>query len=157
MFTEGTCVMYTQSSAGYGGIKKTAEFEFGMGMLPYWPEIIEKPQNSIIGGATLWTFARHPKPDYQCVAKFFTYLSSAAVQATWHQGTGYLPITYAAYELTKKQGYYEKHPGTEIALKQMTLNDPTTNSRGLRFGNFVQIRDVINEELEHVWGGNKSA
>ena len=26
-----------------------------------------------------------------------------------------------------------------------------------RFGNFVQIRDVINEELEALWAGNKSA
>jgi sn-glycerol 3-phosphate transport system substrate-binding protein len=157
LFTEGQCVMYTQSSAGYGGIKKTAEFEFGIGMLPYWPEIIDKPQNSIIGGATLWTFAGHTPADYQCVAQFFTYLSSPEVQAAWHQGTGYLPITYAAYELTKKQGFYEQNPGTETALKQMTLNHPTANSRGLRFGNFVQIRDIINEELENVWGGQKSA
>ncbi len=157
LFTEGQCVMCTQSSAGYSGIKKTAEFEFGMGMLPYWPEIAEKPQNSIIGGATLWTFDGHQKEDYLCVAEFFKYLSSAEVQAEWHQGTGYLPITYAAYDLTKKQGYYDQNPGTETALKQMTLNDPTANSRGLRFGNFVQIRDVINEELENVWGGKKSA
>lgn len=126
-------------------------------MLPYWPEIAEKPQNSIIGGATLWTFDGHPKEGYKCVADFFKYLSSAEIQAAWHQGTGYLPITYAAYDLTKKQGYYDKNPGTETALKQMTLNDPTANSRGLRFGNFVQIRDVINEELENVWGGKKSA
>ncbi len=157
LFTEGQCVMYTQSSAGYGGIKKTAGFELGIGMLPYWPDVAEKPQNSIIGGATLWTFAGHPKEDYGCVAGFFKYLSSAEIQAAWHQGTGYLPITYAAYDLTKKQGYYDKNPGTETALKQMTLNDPTENSRGLRFGNFVQIRDVINEELENVWGGKKTA
>ena len=157
LFTEGKCVMYTQSSAGYAGIKKTAEFDFSIGMLPYWPDIAAKPQNSIIGGATLWTFAGHPEKDYQCVAKFFSYLSSSEVQAEWHQGTGYLPITFAAYELTKKQGFYDKNPGTETALKQMTLNAPTANSRGLRFGSFVQIRDIINEELEHIWGGSKTA
>ena len=158
LFTSGECVMYTQSSAGYAGIKKTAtDFEFGTGMLPYWPEIAETPQNTIIGGATLWVFDGHPAEDYKGVAKFFSYLSSPEVQAEWHQGTGYLPITHAAYELTKKQGFYDENPGTETALLQMTLNTPTENSRGLRFGNFVQVRDIINEELEAVWGGSKSA
>jgi len=115
------------------------------------------PQNSIIGGATLWVLSGLPKEDYQGVAKFFTYLSSAEVQAEWHQFTGYLPITMAAYELSKKQGYYEKNPGTETALLQMTLNAPTEHSRGLRLGSFVQIRDIVNTEMEAIWGGKKTA
>ena len=157
LFTNGECVMYMQSSAGYAGIKKTAKFEFGTGMLPYWPDVGGAPQNTIIGGATLWVFSGHEDDDYKGIAKFFTYLSSPEVQAEWHQGTGYLPITLAAYDLTKQQGFYEKNPGTETALKQMTLNPPTENSRGLRFGNFVQIRDILNEEMEAVWGGKKTA
>ena len=157
LFTKGECAMYTQSSAGYAGINKTATtFRFGTGMLPHWPDI-GKPQNTIIGGATLWVFTGHTDEEYKGVAKFFSYLSSAAVQAEWHQGTGYLPITHAAYDLTKEQGFYDANPGTEVALKQMTLNDPTENSRGLRFGNFVQIRDIINEELEAIWAGDKTA
>jgi sn-glycerol 3-phosphate transport system substrate-binding protein len=158
LFTSGECAMYLQSSAGYAGIKKTATtFQFGTGMLPYWPDVEGAPQNSIIGGATLWVFAGHTPEEYKGVAKFFSYLSSPEVQAAWHQGTGYLPITYAAYELTKEQGYYDENPGTETALLQMTLNPPTENSKGLRFGNFVQIRDIINEELEAIWAGDKTA
>jgi sn-glycerol 3-phosphate transport system substrate-binding protein len=158
LFTSGECVMYTQSSAGYAGIKKTASgFEFGTGMLPYWPGVGGAPQNTIIGGATLWVFAGHSDEEYKGVAKFFSYLSSPEVQAEWHQGTGYLPITHAAYDLTKRQGFYDKNPGTETALVQMTAKAPTGNSRGLRFGNFVQIRDIINEELEAIWGGKKTA
>lgn len=156
-FTSGECAMYTQSSAGYAGIKKTAKFEFGTGMLPYWPDVGQAPQNTIIGGATLWVFNGLPKDDYKGVAKFFNYLSSPEVQAQWHQATGYLPITLAAYKLTQEQGYYEANPGTETALLQMTSKPPTENSRGLRFGNFVQSRDIINEELEAIWGGKKSA
>ena len=75
----------------------------------------------------------------------------------WHQETGYLPITTASYELSKTQGYYDKNPGTDVSIKQMTLNPPTANSKGLRFGNFVQIRDIIDEELEGVWSGKKTA
>jgi len=60
--------------------------------------------------------------------------------ADWHQFTGHLPITMAAYELTKKQGFNEKNPGTETALLQMTLHKPTENSRGIRFGAQVPWR-----------------
>jgi len=40
--------------------------------------------------------------EYKGIAKFFTFLSSPEIQAEWHQATGYLPLTIAAYELTKK-------------------------------------------------------
>ena len=132
LFTSGECAAYFNSSAGYAGIKRTAEFDFGIGMLPYWPEVSDQPQNSIIGGATLWVLQGHDSGDYEGVAKFFSYLSSAEVQADWHQFTGYLPITMDAYELTKEQGFYDANPGTETAILQMTLNDPTANSKGLR-------------------------
>ncbi len=156
-FSSGECGMLTESSAGYAGIKRTAKFEFGIGMLPYWPGVAGAPQNTIIGGASLWVLAGHPPQAYRGVARFFSYLSSPEVQADWHQATGYLPITLAAYRLTKSQGFYEKHPGTEISLLQMTGKAPTPNSKGLRLGNFAQIRDVIDEELEAVWAGKKPA
>ncbi|MFB0507266.1 MAG: sn-glycerol-3-phosphate ABC transporter substrate-binding protein UgpB [Thermodesulfobacteriota bacterium] len=156
-FSSGEVAMYTESSAGYAGFKKTCKFEFGTSMLPYWPDAPGAPQNTIIGGASLWVMAGHSAEDYKGVATFFNYLSSPAVQADWHQFTGYLPITMAAYNLTKEQGFYEKNPGTETALKQMTLHEPTENSRGIRFGNFVQVRDINYGELEAIFAGKKSA
>ncbi|MCB2099246.1 MAG: sn-glycerol-3-phosphate ABC transporter substrate-binding protein UgpB [Rhodobacterales bacterium] len=157
MFTNGECGMWMNSSAYYGGIKKQAKFAFGQTMLPLDTAVASKPQNSIIGGATLWVLKGHDKGDYKGVAKFMTYLSSPEVQAWWHQETGYVPITTPAYELSKKQGFYDQNPGTDTAIKQLSLNAPTPNSRGIRFGNFVQIRDVINEEMEAIWNGSKSA
>ncbi len=152
------CAMYMNSSASQAGVRANAkDFEFGVGMLPYRPDMKGAPQNSIIGGATLWVLAGHPKETYKGVGQFFNYLSQPEVQAKWHQETGYLPITTASYELSKKQGYYDKNPGTDVSIKQMTLNPPTANSKGLRFGNFVQIRDIIDEELEGVWSGKKTA
>jgi sn-glycerol 3-phosphate transport system substrate-binding protein len=157
-FYNAECAMYMNSSASYAGVKSNSkDFEFGVGMLPYWPDLAAKPQNSIIGGATLWVLAGHESEQYKGVAKFLAYLSSAEVQADWHQFTGYLPITMAAYELTKKQGFYDANPGTDTSIRQMTNATPTENSKGLRLGNFVQIRDVINEELEAIWSGSKSA
>ncbi len=157
-FYNQECAVYTESSAGYAGIKANVkDFEFGIGMLPYWPDIEGAPQNSIIGGASLWVLQGHAAEEYEGVAKFFSYLSSPEVQAWYHQETGYLPITTAAFELSQEQGFYEQNPGADVAIRQITLNPPTENSKGLRFGNFVQIRDIVAEELERVWAGDATA
>lgn len=157
-FYSGECAMYMNSSASYAGVKNNAKgFEFGVAQLPNWGEAIQQPQNSIIGGATLWTLQGHDKADYKGVARFYSFLSSPEIQADWHQFTGYLPITHAAADLTRKQGFYNQNPGTDVAITQMTSVEPTANSKGLRLGNFVQIRDIINEELENVWSGKDSA
>lgn len=156
-FYSGECAMYMNSSAAYAGVAANSDFEFGVAMLPYYDDVAAAPQNSIIGGATLWVLRGKPQAEYRGVAAFFNYLSEPEVQAEWHQKTGYLPITQASYELTAQQGFYAANPGTDTSVLQMTLNPPTDNSLGLRLGNFVQIRDVINEELEEVWSGRKSA
>src|SRR5210317_1457791 len=156
-FSAGEVAMYTESSAGYAGFKKNCKFEFRTSMLPYWPDAPGAPQNTIIGGASLWVLQGHPAEEYKGVATFFTYLSSPAVQAKWHQDTGYLPITTDAYYLTKGLGFYEKNPGTETALKQMTLNKPTANSKGMRFGNFLQVRSINYDTLEAIFAGKTTA
>jgi sn-glycerol 3-phosphate transport system substrate-binding protein len=150
--------MYMNSSASRAGvIANSKDFEVGYGMLPYYADVQGAPQNSIIGGATLWVLQGRTPEEYKGVADFFRYLSSPEVQAEWHQFSGYLPITAAAYELGKSQGYYEKNPGTDVGIKQITLNPPTANSKGLRFGNYVQIRDIIDEEFQNLLSGKKTA
>ncbi len=155
-FYSGECAIYMNSSASLAGVLNNTDFEVGFGMLPYYDDVAGAPQNSIIGGATLWVLQGHEPEEYAAAAAFFEYLSQPEVQADWHQSTGYLPITYAAYELGKSQGFYDANPGRDISIEQMTLNEPTENSKGLRFGNFVQIRDVISEEFEQLLAGSKT-
>ena len=156
-FFSGECAMLTSSSAAYANIKKNAKFDWAVSPLPYYREVAGAPQNTIIGGASLWVMGGKPAADYKGVAKFFTFLSEPNRQAAWHQATGYLPISAAAYEVTKKSGFYEKNPGTDVSVKQMIEKNVTASSRGLRLGNFVQIRAIVDEELEGVWAGKQSA
>jgi sn-glycerol 3-phosphate transport system substrate-binding protein len=155
-FYSGECAMLTSSSAAYANIAKNAKFKFAVSALPYYAEVQGAPQNTIIGGASLWAMSGKPAEEYKAIAKFFKFLSQPELQAKWHQETGYLPITKAAYELTKKSGFYEKNPGTDVSVQQMIVKT-TEKSRGIRLGNFVQIRGVIDEELENVWTGKKTA
>jgi sn-glycerol 3-phosphate transport system substrate-binding protein len=95
--------------------------------------------------------------EYKGVAKFFAFLSQPEVQAQWHQATGYLPITRAAYEITKSAGFYQKHPGADVGIQQMTNGSgpPKAYSRGIRLGNHLAIRTIVDEELEQAFAGTK--
>src|SRR5207237_2623933 len=116
-FQKGDCGIFIGSSATRADILANAKFEVGFGMMPYWPDIAGAPQNSIIGGATLWVLKGRPAEEYKGVARFFAYLSKPGAQAWWHQTTGYLPITQAADELSQAQGFYDRNPGADISIK----------------------------------------
>ena len=157
-FYSQECAIFMGSSASRAGVIANAkDFEVGFAPLPYYDDAIAEPKNSIIGGATLWVLQGQTPEVYKGVAKFFTWLQQPEVQADWHQFTGYLPITNAAFELGKSQGYYEQNPGADIAITQITRGTPTANSKGVRFGNLTQARDVVDNEFEALLAGQKTA
>jgi sn-glycerol 3-phosphate transport system substrate-binding protein len=151
LFINGIAAMITRSSAAHAVTRRDAKFEFGVGNLPYWPDVPGAPQNSIIGGASLWVMAGHKSEEYKAVAAFFRFLSLPMVQAFWHEYTGYVPITNTAFQLMKDIGFYKKNPGRDLPILQLGGKDPTKISRGLRFGNFIQMRAILNEEMEAIW------
>lgn len=155
-FASGECAILTSSSASYSELRQKAKFDFGVAQLPYYDDFQGAPQNTLIGGAGLWVMSGKPAAEYKGVARFLAYLSKPEVQAEWHQQTGYVPITTAAYELARKQGFYKTNPGQEIAVRQLLLKNPTKESKGIRLVEFRRIRGIIDEELESVWGGSKT-
>jgi sn-glycerol 3-phosphate transport system substrate-binding protein len=156
-FASGECPIFLTSSGYYATVSKSAKFDFVSVPMPYYPDVAGAPQNSIIGGASLWVMSGKKPAEYKGVAKFFAFLSDTNRQAKLHQESGYLPITKAAYAKTKADGFYEKNPILETPLKELTNKEPTENSRGLRFGNMVQMRDVWAEEIESALAGKKTA
>ena len=156
-FTSGECALFMTSSAFYGNVKANAKFDYTNVAMPYYPDVAGAPQNSIIGGASLWVMGGKSAAEYKGVAKFFTFLSDTDRQADLHMKSGYLPITKAAYEKTKASGFYATTPLLQTPLLELTNKEPTENSRGLRLGNMVQMRDVWAEEIEQALTGAKTA
>ena len=152
IFLAGECGLFTESSGGLGDIVKSG-MNYGTGMLPYDTE----SQNTIPGGASLWVFGGKSDEEYKGVAAFFNFLSQTDIQARLHQVSGYLPVTLAAYEKTKADGFYEKEPAREIPIKQMMGKAPTENSKGVRLANLPQVRDIMNEEYEKMLAGDQTA
>ena len=155
-FVSGECAMINTSSGFYGNVAKNAKFAYGLAPLPYYQDVPGAPQNTVIGGASLWVMSGKKAEEYKGVAKFFSFISTPEVQSASHKRTGYLPVTMASYDLTEKSGFYKQNPGTDVAVTQM-IRKVTDKSRGIRLGNYVQIRAIEDEELEQVWNGKKSA
>lgn len=155
-FTSGECPIMLTSSGFFANVKGNAKFAFGNAPMPFYPDQPDAPQNSIIGGASLWVMGGKKAEEYKGVAKFFGFLSDTDRQVQIHKGTGYLPITKAAYAKAKEQGFYKDAPYLETPLLELTNKEPTENSRGLRLGNMVQLRDVWAEEIEQALAGQKS-
>ncbi len=154
-FIAQNAAVYMDSISGIAKLKKAVkDFKWDAAPLPI--EANTKAQNSIIGGASLWVLNGHTEEEYKGVAAFLTFLASNEMQEYWHKETGYFPITIDAYENLKTKGYYAANPLQEVGITQLNRAIPTKISRGLRLGYFVQIRNIINEELEMVWNGKKT-
>ena len=153
----GECGIFLSSSAFMGNLARQAEgkFTWGTGFLP---RVAGFPQgNSIIGGATLWVMKGAKPEEYRGVAQFFKYLASTENQAWWAGVTGYLPLTNAAVKAMESSGIYEKNPNLKTAVNQMNSGKTTPNSQGIRLGNYSSIRDAIEEQMENIFSGKKTA
>jgi sn-glycerol 3-phosphate transport system substrate-binding protein len=159
VFYSGQAAITFNSSAARGALVKTAKFRFADAYLPYDPQVIKKPINSIIGGASLWTMTapqRTPE-EYKAVAAFLAFLGEPAQDAEWAAATGYVPVTFAGSDLLKRQGFFAKNPGTELPILQLERLPVTDNSRGIRLGNMPELRVIIEEEWEKALGGQQDA
>jgi sn-glycerol 3-phosphate transport system substrate-binding protein len=159
VFPAGGAAIFFDSSGSRGDIIKGARFRWAEAFLPYDPEIIPSPNNSIIGGAALWpmTAPGRTPAEYKGVAQFVAFLATPENAAAWHQHTGYVSVTQAGYELTRSQGYYDKNVGADLPFRQLTRGTVTENSRGLRLGRLPEIRNIMQEELEKALQGQQTA
>jgi len=159
LFSSGECSMLVASSGLLARILRESTFEWSARYMPYHAEAGGAPQNSIIGGASLWVMQAPDRTieEYTAVAEFLNFISTLEMAERWHLDTGYLPIRFGVYEKLEAEGYYVENPGRAVPYQQLTLNPPTENSRGLRLGNMPEIRDMIYEEIELALQGQKTA
>ncbi|MEX0285041.1 MAG: extracellular solute-binding protein, partial [Paracoccaceae bacterium] len=133
-------------------LKKDLGFEFSATMLPYWEGVTTEPTQTFIGGAALFAMSGKSAEENKATAEFFRYLTAADTQYFWHQATGYVPITNAAYDVAKADGHYDRFPAAEVGIQQLTL--PAGDfTKGYRMGFYVQIRDVMNREYGRILTG----
>jgi sn-glycerol 3-phosphate transport system substrate-binding protein len=159
LLVSGKAGIHFNSSGMRGDMVKSAKFDWGEAFLPYDPEIIKSPLNSIIGGASLWTMTapNRTAEEYKAVAAFLQFIGRPDNDAYWHQHTGYVPVTLGGFELSRQQGFYDKNPGADLPVRQLARGTVTNNSRGLRLGRLAEIRNIIYEEMEKAFQDSQTA
>jgi len=157
-FPAGKAAMSFNSSAGRAQVQRDAKFRWASVALPYHADVIQAPRNGVIGGASLWalTARNRTAEEYRGVAEFYRFISDVEQDKWWHHVTGYVPLTLAAYEASKAEGFYTQNPGADAAIIQLSRAEPTPNSQGFRLGGFVEIRNIIQEELERGFQGQQN-
>jgi sn-glycerol 3-phosphate transport system substrate-binding protein len=163
-FPGGSCAIMTTSSGFRARVQREARFNWGVAMLPYYEGVRNAPANSIIGGASLWAMNGGPtaprnEAEQRGIAEFYAYLAKPDIAGKWHMDTGYLPITRSGFDFAKSTGFYSKpeNVGAEVPIEQMLRGPTTENTRGIRLGGFVQIRDIMQEEMEKAFQGQQNA
>ena len=157
-FPAGKAAMSFNSSAGRAQVQREAKFRWASVALPYHGDVTQSPRNGVIGGASLWTLTARNRTaeEYRGVAEFYRFISEVEQDKWWHHVTGYVPLTLAAYEASRAEGFYTQNPGADAAIIQLSRAEPTPNSQGFRLGGFVEIRNIIQEELERGFQGQQN-
>ncbi len=155
-FISGECATLSSASGALADLLHTARFEFGVAPMPYHEEGTAKPVGSIVGGSSLWVMAGKKPAEYTAVAKFLAFFSTPVIAAQWHQKTGSLPLTNAAYQASEKTGFYDRIGGLGAIMKA-AASAPAPSTRGIRLPRHEQVRDMIDSQLESVWDGTKAA
>lgn len=155
-FASGECAVLTAASSSYAELRGKARFDLGVAHLPYYDDFPEAPQNTLVGGGALFIMDGSPGAETRLAARFLAWLAQPEVQAEWHQKTGAVPLSVAAYELTRRNGFYRSHPAQDIAIGQLLQREPTRRSRGIHIEQLRSIRGIVNEELEAVWLDRKT-
>jgi sn-glycerol 3-phosphate transport system substrate-binding protein len=158
-FFSGEAAISFMSSGNRGDVIKNSRFKWLEAPLPYDQDLIPTPLNSVIGGASLWTMTAPGRTaeEYKGVAEFLRFIAQPKADATWHQRTGYVPVTTAGYEDSKREGFYDKNPGADVPIVQLARGTVTPNSKGFRLGRMPEIRNIVYEEVEGAFQGKQDA
>jgi len=156
-FADGSCASVLTSVANHGVVGSTAiqGLRWGVAMLPVYEGT--KRQNSLVGGASLWIMSGKSRQEYEAVAAYLQFVAQPE-EALWMSTvTGYIPISNSGFRYLKEKRFYEdpRYAGRDIAIESLTATPPSALSRGIRLGNFTQIRAEIRAELEAAFTGKK--
>ena len=157
LFTGGTCAMYEQSSASLNSIAAAAKFPFGVAPLPIVSGDVRAPQNTVVGGASLWVLSGAPKDTYKGDAEFLHFLMSASTQAYWASHTGYVAVTNAGVSLLTREHFYRMHRNDQVATNELTNKPAKAWTRGIRLGYLPEIRQDEAAAIAQVLSGKETA
>ena len=157
-FAAGHCQMTITSVGDHGTISRTAspDMHWSVAELPVYAGTERK--NSLVGGASLWVLSGKSDAEYKGAAAFLNFIHDPKTALFWSTNTGYIPVTKSGFDYMKSSGFYDKAPykGRETAIASLTATEPTEITRGIRLGNFTQIRAEFGTQMQAIFANKVS-
>ncbi len=105
---------------------------------------------NLIGGASLWLANGLATEVEDGALTFLLFFTNAQNDASWHQVTGYVPVTNAGLELLQAEGWYDESPNSLVASEQLANSEQTSATTGAIVGAFPQIRNFVTQAIENI-------
>ena len=152
LFAKNKCAVITSTSGALGQMLDSRGLNFGMAPLPFYDQVSPKAGAPFVSGGALWAVSGHTKDAEKATVAFLAYLSKPVIAANWHQRTGYLPLTDAAFRAANVS-LYDKVPGVRLLVDSMrAVKDQ--NSRGFRARNYHSIEPILIRQFDAALSGN---
>ncbi|NTZ19851.1 ABC transporter substrate-binding protein [Paenibacillus sp. JMULE4] len=149
-FRAGKVAMFLDSTAGTPGNVKDVPFQVGTAFMPS-PD--GKNNGVIVGGASLWIMNSVAEEEKEGAWDFMKFMTQPETQAEWAAGTGYFPITKAAYDQQVLKDTYAKYPQFTTAVKQLQQTKLSSATKGALISVFPEARLEVATAIERVYKG----
>jgi sn-glycerol 3-phosphate transport system substrate-binding protein len=157
-FATGTCQVILTSVGDHGTVGRTQKegMNWDVAELPVYAGTERK--NSLVGGASLWVLSGKSDAEYKGAAAFLNFIHDPKTALFWSTNTGYIPVAKSGFDFMKSNGFYDKAPykGREVAIESLTASEPTEITRGIRLGNFTQIRAEFGTQMQAIFANKVS-
>lgn len=144
-FLEGQTAMMWHSTGNLTAVKKNAEFDFGVAMLPG-----NKRLGSPTGGGNFYIFKDTSDEEKAAAMKLIEYMTAPEQAAEWSIATGYMGVSPAAYETEALKSYTKDFPPALVARNQL-------EHAVAEFSTFetARVRDGLNNAIQSALTGAK--
>jgi sn-glycerol 3-phosphate transport system substrate-binding protein len=156
-FAKGECSIFIGPSDSWAYFHQRAGLDVGVTRLPYIDDAPGAPQNTLASGSSLWIAASNKAAENRAVANFISFWLQPENQIHWQRDAGYLPLSRAGIFASETTLLGDSLENIKVAIGQLTNKPVTANSAIQAALERESARRIIEEELDQVWAGRKSA
>ena len=152
-FARGDCAVLTAGSGALATVVQ-GNVRFGVAPVPYYPLVSPKRGAPFITGDALWLVAGQSPARNKATADLLAFLSKPVIAAEWHQKTGFMPLTDAAFRAAEVS-FYNRIPGARSIVEQMQ-NADGSSSAGFRVPNYAKVKPILDQALNQAYADKTS-
>lgn len=155
-FVSGECGMITTNAELVSDLQATNKFDFGVTSLPVIDDNADAPFNTLAAGGAIWVGQGHSKEEYKAAARFLEYALAPQTQLTIARQGGFLPLTPASQIGAQSKLLRDDLKAQDLGLTNV-MRAPAAGATVGWISFNPQLRHIVEEEMEAVFLGKKSA